>query len=442
MTAASPNTTDIDLDNLRRFLAFAFILVVFFIGDNYDFMYKMRAVSDERGVTANVETSGGGGSLRPLMFALLALFGGVCWMMRPAGVRAMVHGWLPTLTFIFILYVSFSVLWAEDQDIVLRRIVSFIFFCIAALGIAYRFSNRDLLVCCFVLCGAIGVMSLVAEIATGLFTPWETEYRLYGITHTNALGAMMAIFVLAALALRRGSERHRSWYLVAAVIGFGFCLLTKSRTAMVGLVAALWIWALLGARDRKRFIVMCLFGFALVVPLVVFLVGEQIGDGVRKAVLLGREGNSPETFTGRIPLWEFLMSHYLDERPFFGFGFQGFWTPEHILRTSASQGWLIQHAHSGYLNILLELGYVGLALFIAVLIFGCMRSYTYFRATRDPAWLFMTALLTWAIVASIFDSHLLSTSLRNFFCMLVLAKLALFDPRFVRVRESELVAAT
>ncbi len=370
-----------------------------------------------------------------MMFALLALFGVVCWMMRPAGVRAMVHGWLPALTFIFILYISFSVLWAEDQDIVLRRIISFIFFCIAALGMAYRFSNRDLLMCCFVLCGAVGVMSLAAEIATGTFTPWESEYRLYGITHTNSLGATMAIFVLAALALRRESERHRNLYLLAAAIGFGLVLLTKSRTAMVGLVAALWIWMLLGARDRKRFIVMCLFGCALVVPLVVFLVGEQIGDGVRKAVLLGREGNSPETFTGRIPLWEFLISHYLDERPYFGYGFQGFWTPEHILRTSASQGWLIQHAHSGYLNVLLELGYVGLGIFAAVLTLGTMRSYVYFRATRDPGWLFMTTLLTWAIVASFFDSHLLSTSLRNFFCMVAIAKLAMFDPRDIRVRE-------
>lgn len=435
MTAASPDRVDVDLDTLKRLFAFGFILAVFFVGDNFDFLYKLRQVSDERNATASVATSGGGGSLRPLMFALLALFGAVCWMVRPAGLRASVHGWLPALTFIFIVYVSLSVLWAEDQPIVLRRVVTFIFFCIAALGMAFRFSNRDLMMCCFVVCGAIGVMSLAAEIATGTFTPWESEYRLYGITHTNSLGAMMAIFVLAALALRRDSERHRNWYMLAAAIGFGFVLMTKSRTAMVGLVAALWIWVMLGARDRKRLVIVSLFGLALVVPAVIFLVGEQIGAGIRTAVLLGREGNSPETFTGRIPLWEFLISRYLDERPFFGYGFQGFWTPEHILRTSDSQGWLIMHAHSGYLNVVLELGYVGLALFSAILLLGTVRSYVYFRATRDPGWLFMTALLTWAIVASFFDSHLLSTSLRNFLCMVALAKLALFDPRYIRVRE-------
>jgi exopolysaccharide production protein ExoQ len=271
--------------------------------------------------------------------------------------------------------------------------------------------------------------------ATGVFTPWENEYRLYGITHANTLGALMAMFVLAALGLRRSSERHRNWYLIAAGFGIAVLILTKSRAAAVGLVAALWVWVMLGAEDRRRVVVLGLFGFALVVPLVIFLVGEDLSDGIRRTVLLGRENNSPETFTGRIPLWEFLVSRYLDERPFFGYGFQGFWTPRHILRVTASQGWIILHAHSGYLNILLELGYVGLSLFVLVLAFAMKRVYAYFRATRDPGWLFMAALLTWAIVASFFDSHLLSISLRNFFCMLALAKIALFDPRPVQVRE-------
>lgn len=441
MTAAPPNTVDLDLSALKRVLIFGFILAVFFVGDNFDFFYKLRTGGNERDATATIATSGGGGSLRPFAFALLGLFGVACWMWRPAGLRAMVHGWLPALMFIFIVYVSLSVLWAEDQEIVLRRVVTFILLCVAAWGMVHRLSNRELMLCCFVVCGAVGVMSVAAEVGTGTFIPWSPEYRLSGIMHANSLGATMAIFVLAALALRRGSERHRNLFLLAAAIGLGIVLLTKSRTAMAGLVVALWIWVVFGARDRKRLVVLSLLGLALVGPVVVFLVGEDISASVRTTVLLGREGNSPETFTGRIPLWEFLISRYLDERPFFGYGFQGFWTPEHILRVSDSQDWLIMHAHSGYLNVVLELGYVGLGLFVLILLLGTLRSYAYFRATRDPGWLFMTALLTWAIVASFFDSHLLSTSLRNFFCTLALAKLALFDPRYVRVRQSELQVA-
>jgi O-antigen ligase len=433
MQGTSPSVTGVDLPTVKRLLIFAFILAIFFVGDNFDPMYKLRALRDARETTSAIAGSGGG--IRPLMFVLLGMLGAVCWLWRPAGTRTNVHGWLPVFVMAFIVYTSLSVLWAEDQDIVLRRIVIFVLFCVAAFGMAQRFSNRDLVLCCFIICGAIGAMSVASEIVLGTFTPWKPDFRLYGITHANGLGAMMSMFVIAALALRRSSERHRNLYLAAAIFGFAIVILTKSRTAAVGLVAALWVWTALGASDRKRFAILSVFGLCLVVPLVVFFVGEDLFGHARKTVLLGREGDSPETMTGRIPLWNFLVSRYLDERPFFGYGFQGFWTPEHILRTSASQGWLIIHAHSGYLNILLELGYVGLSLFVLVLVFGTVRSYTYFRATQDPAWLFMTALLVWAIVASFFDSHLLSTSLRNFFCMLALAKITLFDPRDVRVRE-------
>ena len=166
------------------------------------------------------------------------------------------------------------------------------------------------------------------------------------------------------------------------------CIFTRSHSAVA---------------PPARFIVLCLFGFALVVPLVVFLVGEQIGDGVRKAAPpRSREGNSPETFTGRIPLWQFLISHSSMSVRFFGFGFQGFWTPEHTDVRLA--GRLIQHAHFGGLNILLELGYVGLALFIGILIFGCTRSDSYLRRHPRPSLAVHDALLTWAIVALFFST--------------------------------------
>ena len=138
---------------------------------------------------------------------------------------------------------------------------------------------------------------------------------------------------------------------------------------------------------------------------------------------------------GRAPFLPENISRYVEERPFFGYGFQGFWTPDHILAVSASQDWLILHGHSGYMNIVLDLGLFGLGMFALILLFGIARSYAYYRATQDRTWLFMTALLTWAAVGSFFDNLLMSSTFRDFICMLAFAKLALFDPRYIRVRE-------
>jgi exopolysaccharide production protein ExoQ len=356
-------------------------------------------------------------------------------MWRPNGLRTNLHGWYPLLAFTFIAYAAMSILWADDQVIVIRRVITLVLTCLGAFGIVHRFSNRDFVMFCFLSGITLGSMSLASEIATGVFTPWDSEYRLYGIMHTNTLGAMMAIFVLAAVALRRSSDRYRGWYLLWIIFGLMLMILTKSRTAMIGLVAAMWVWAVFGSTNRKRLAALCFLTLALVIPAALLLFGEQLGLMAKQTVLMGREGNSPETFTGRIPLWNFLISNYLDVRPLFGYGFQGFWTPDHIIRVSASQDWLIMHAHSGYFNLVLELGYVGLGLFALILILATRRAYSYYRHTRDVTWLFMMSLLVWAIVASFFDSHLLSSSLRNFIFMIAFAKLALFDPTFVRARE-------
>jgi O-antigen ligase len=187
--------------------------------------------------------------------------------------------------------------------------------------------------------------------------------------------------------------------------------------------------------NRKRLFALILLSAALVIPAAILFFGEAIGIYAKQSILLGRESESPESLTGRIPLWNFLIANYTDVQPLLGYGFQGFWTPGHVLRVSASQDWLIMHGHSGYLDLLLDLGYVGLALMLAILVAAARRSYVYFRGTQDPTWLFMLSLIAMLLFMSFLDTHLLTASIRNFIWFVVLAKLALFDPRFVVVRE-------
>lgn len=433
MTAVSSAASEFNLDRFKRLIVFAIVLALFYVGEGYDVMYKMRTAGDARAATALIDS--GGGSLRPVMFGALGVLGVICWMWRPARLRTNVHGWLPVLIFLFVAFASLSIFWAMEQEIVIRRAAILALTCLGAFGLVHRFSNRDLVMFCFAAGALLGIISVGAEIATGVFKPWTAEYRLYGIMHANTLGTLMAMFTMAAIALRRTSERHRTWYLLWIIVGIALMILTKSRTALLGLVAALWVWAVFGSGNRKRFFALLVLSVALIVPAVLLLFGETIGLYVKQTVLLGRESDSPESLTGRIPLWNFLIDRYLDARPLFGYGFQGFWTPGHVLRVSASQDWLIMHGHSGYLDLLLDLGYVGLALMLAILVAGARRAYVYYRDTLDTSWLFMLSLIAMALVMSLLDTHLLTNSLRSFIWCLALAKLAIFDPRPVQVRE-------
>lgn len=439
----SPRTVSFELDGLKRLIAFLIITGLFWVSDNYFLSYKqMAGTGDTRDAMALIDAAATGsvGSLRPLMFGLLAAFGIVCWMARPAGLRTSIHGLLPAVLSAFVIVVGMSILWCDEPDLVMRRVAAFMLFVVASWGLVHRFSNVDLMRLCFLFGGIAGALSLGSEIVTGTFKLGDPDFRLYGIMHANSLGATLAIFILAAFALRQRSD-HRFWYLLAIGFGVALLLLTKSRSAMVGLAAGLAVWAFLGARDRRRAAWLGILALALIVPAVIFLFGEQLGSSIEKAVLMGRKAESLETGTGRLPLWEHLISHYVAERPFLGHGYQGFWTADHIRSVTASQDWLILHAHSGYMNVLLDLGLVGLCLFVLILVLSIVRSYAYFKATQDKSWLFITALLTWAAVASFFDTLLMSLSIRDFIGMLAIAKVVLFDPRAVRVREPVLAPA-
>lgn len=434
LSAVSNSIFSVDEDMPKRWLVFLLLFALFYVGEGYMLFYKSRVLVDERAATAVISAAaeGTGSSLRPLVFAALGAFGAFCWMIRPAGLRVSLHGWLPFLIATFIIYTCLSVTWADDPDLVMRRIVTFLLLCLAAFGIAHRFSNRDLMLFGLVVGLAGGVLGLGCEVVKGVFKPWEPEYRLYGIMHANTLGSMLAISFLAALGLARVTPKKRKRYLFLAAVTLVLLLLTKSRAALAGAVVAFWVWMLFGTSNRKRFFSMTLLTLALIGPLVVFILGDTLDDTIRTTVLLGRDSRSPETFTGRLPLWNFLISHYVADRPWFGYGFNGFWTPEHVMRVSAAEDWLILHPHSGYIGLILDLGYVGLFLFVSILLLAIRRSYAYFKASQDATWLFMTALLVWAVVNSAFDNLLLTATLRDFICTIALAKLALFNPSVVR----------
>jgi exopolysaccharide production protein ExoQ len=71
--------------------------------------------------------------------------------------------------------------------------------------------------------------------------------------------------------------------------------------------------------------------------------------------------------TGRVGLWGLSMT-WIADRPIIGHGFDAFWSsyygPAAELR--AAVGWLVApHAHNGLINLCLDLGLIGVLLFLA-----------------------------------------------------------------------------
>ena len=109
---------------------------------------------------------------------------------------------------------------------------------------------------------------------------------------------------------------------------------------------------------------------------------------------LGRE----ETLTGRSDIWAYLVP-YAMQRPLLGHGFGGFWTDATRAATSS-------HAH-GYLDIILNTGFVGLLFLSMFLITNCRKAQRLMSQDFDWGVLWFCFLLI-AVVHNIAESSVIS----------------------------------
>jgi O-antigen ligase len=109
-------------------------------------------------------------------------------------------------------------------------------------------------------------------------------------------------------------------------------------------------------------------------------------------------------FSGRMPVWLLILDK-LYERPWLGYGAGGFWKSEDALyviyNTWASsqgmgigEGQTLFNAHSGYLDLLIQYGFLGTFLFIFHLITVLLRlvSLLFLKTNLASFWMLQTVI--------------------------------------------------
>jgi exopolysaccharide production protein ExoQ len=103
-----------------------------------------------------------------------------------------------------------------------------------------------------------------------------------------------------------------------------------------------------------------------------------LGIGSGLLTLLGRNA----TLTGRTEVWSTLLAHATN--PWIGAGYENFWIGERYELFVRLLGGLNQ-AHNGYIEIYLNIGFVGLALLGGIIITGYKNILNGFRNDREAA---------------------------------------------------------
>jgi len=210
------------------------------------------------------------------------------------------------------------------------------------------------------------------------WSPWGGPALYTGITlDKNTLGSVCLILglfyfwhTLQVLRWEKSRARRLELFLCAGFLAMIAWLLhiAHSSTSTVSLAVGIGVMLLLGFRfvDKRN------LGIYLVVAVVLFGLAESL-FGVFDFVVAGL-GKDP-TLTDRMPLWKDVLT--LDINPIIGTGFESFWDagPRRDLLWR-HWWWHPIQAHNGYLETYLNLGLVGLALMLALMLaaFAKIRS--------------------------------------------------------------------
>ena len=278
---------------------------------------------------------------------------------------------------LFFLYCSVSVLWSDYPEVAFKR-------WIRALGdivmVLVILTDTDPSAAVKLLLARSGFLLIplsvllieyYPELGRG-YIPWVwTPYFTGVATEKNSLGFVCLVFGLASLwrafeVLRIGVRICGVGPLIAhgTVLAMTLWLLWKADSATSlgcfllggGLIA---VMSLPGVARKPAAVHLLVVGIVFLCLFGLFLDSDA---GLVQA--MGRD----TTLTGRTAFWDKVLDMTVD--PLFGAGFESFWLGERLEEFWRIYIWHPNQAHNGYLEVFLNLGWTGVALFGLVMIWG------------------------------------------------------------------------
>jgi len=200
-----------------------------------------------------------------------------------------------------------------------------------------------------------------------------------------SLGLGLVVTLALALGLKGRSSRTLgpSLVLLSGVMTYALILLaSRGMTVAFGMALAGMLAPLVRADYRKLWVV------ALVIAMGGVSLTFPGGDGIIKRF----EGESLESAGDRTPIWQATLESYADGTPvqiLLGHGFDG---SQLVVRAATGT---LSSTHNTGIAILYNFGAVGLLLFLAVHVYGLVRSFL----SSNPAAIVATGLL-WFLLGS------------------------------------------
>lgn len=320
--------------------------------------------------------------------------------------------WLPWPYLVLLAYAVLSVSWAEQPIVSAKRAVQLFGVVFVALALVRQRGERDALerfTWPAVIFLVLGVLALAAPSMS--FDP-DGNFKGTAVTkNTWGQFALLATLIFLYQALSK-HQTKLSWWLFGG--GLLSLAATRSATSIAVFIAAVSIMLAWVAHKRYRSnFQIALLGASLIGIAMVFGYFLFTGSLPVEAALsagLGSVGKDA-TLTGRSELWR-MMGYEIARHPWLGAGYGGFWLgidgPSFSIVRYFT--WRPGQAHNGYIDIVNELGYVGLTLILVVLLSHFRNIYLYSRLGFGLPAIFHAAILCSVLLLNISETSFMRTT--------------------------------
>lgn len=270
---------------------------------------------------------------------------------------------------VFVLWCLLTIVWSEASFISFKRLFQVIAVILSCLSF-FSYHNKDealkylrIILAIYLTVSLLSVFTIPGA---------REEYGAWrGLALQKNLLAQTALFSLILFSFNLKEDNHKQKILNLLLIIISVFLIIGSRSAtaiiMFTLLCVIFvliqvnkIFSPIGIRSTVSILIVSTLFFFMII---IVLIAPETIDSIFSEI--GRD----TTFTGRAPLWELVLSN-AQNHPLIGCGFQGFWVDQSkgMLVLLSKYTALPNHAHNGYVDFINEIGLIGIALFLTMVL--------------------------------------------------------------------------
>lgn len=248
--------------------------------------------------------------------------------------------------------------------------------------------------------GVVGVGLIVGQEELVHSGAWRGIYN-----HKTFLGSIMSLGGLILMFCGIDKYKYRYPWMIGAAFLITIFVLLRSTTigALLIFIVSLFLVFFFQLEQKKFSLFIMLFvGFLLVGSLIAMVI-------VSNAETIFSSFGKDATISGRTLIWPLLINK-IQERPWLGYGYHTFWKDGWEGQVADIWRGLIAgfeppHAHNGFLEICLDIGFIGLAIFVVWFVLSCLRSLVWLHTNKTIESLAPIILLTHILLLSLTESY-------------------------------------